>query len=853
MSILFGLLSLMLAMADGNDARLAREAFGAARYETAARLSRRFLDENINSSVCTSEVLVAQLDILRATCRNDEEKDDLSLYLRRLYESIDPAKEGTKARSFLAIATGALDDDDINRLSLHDFVVAGDNRQAIDFYDTYVNSFPAGLLERKPLLRAWLPLTRAEILSYGGDFDNAEVEILKAETIINENFAADTPEHLIVPMVREIMAARSGDFVTAADMAMANLKALEAIPLTSKKGSWRETYATVGRLITYLSKIGKYDLVAEYATMLPARQAEADRAPALINFREIEGPSTSRSLSRRIIDVDVTLSNLDIASAAFACGNDDEASRRATHALYALHKQIGDGYAAFAFNRADNATRQAVDILVKSAPRLAVKAPDDSLLQTIAYDASLVSKQLSVSAGNFYRNVIARLGNDAISRRYQQLEQARTRLDNADRRNADSLIRQISLLEANIHKNISSRYPMSAAALPGWDDVRSHLDDHQIAVEFMTVADGDRRQYVAMIVDKSANFPKIISLGDITAVDNPDDIFAGSKVYEHLWQPIISRYPDATTIFFSPAGSLSLLPIEYAPDAEGNPVNSSLTMIRLSSTREIAQPAIAEHLVKARLYGGVKYDLNEVAVTTAPETSASSDEAVAVRAGLKYLPATLSEVEEIASIVDANGGSSAVVSGDRATESDVKSLSGNRLSALHIATHGFTLTGKSRSRLGRLIAAGDYRSTFDQQSLARSGLMFAGASNSINNPADISGEDGILNGREISRLDLSGVSLAVLSACESGLGEVNNEGIGGLQRSLKLAGVRTLMVSLWKVSDRATELLMTAFYRNLSEVKSPQSALRNAQASLREYPEFNDPHFWAPFILLDAI
>ena len=142
-------------------------------------------------------------------------------------------------------------------------------------------------------------------------------------------------------------------------------------------------------------------------------------------------------------------------------------------------------------------------------------------------------------------------------------------------------------------------------------------------------------------------------------------------------------------------------------------------------------------------------------------------------------------------------------------------------------------------------------------SLSRSGLFLAGASDYLYGDlvADNEHEDGILTAKEISRLDLRGLDLVVLSACETGLGDVSGDGVFGLQRGFKKAGAQTLLMSLWKVDDAATELLMTEFYRNLTDGQSKRDSFLNAQQFLRQYNngQYDKPEFWAAFIMLDGI
>ena len=121
-------------------------------------------------------------------------------------------------------------------------------------------------------------------------------------------------------------------------------------------------------------------------------------------------------------------------------------------------------------------------------------------------------------------------------------------------------------------------------------------------------------------------------------------------------------------------------------------------------------------------------------------------------------------------------------------------------------------------------------------------------------------DDGILTAEEIAHLNLIGTHLTVLSACQTGLGEVTGEGVFGLQRSFKKAGVQSLLMSLWEVDDEATQLLMTAFYTHYAQGKTEQEALQAAQQEVRHHQFMRDgkersgedPYFWAGFILIDA-
>ena len=120
--------------------------------------------------------------------------------------------------------------------------------------------------------------------------------------------------------------------------------------------------------------------------------------------------------------------------------------------------------------------------------------------------------------------------------------------------------------------------------------------------------------------------------------------------------------------------------------------------------------------------------------------------------------------------------------------------------------------------------------------------------NSLMNDID----DGILTAQEISRLNLSGLNLVVLSACETALGDITNEGVMGLQRGFKKAGAQTIVMSLWKVADEQTQQFMTEFYRLLTNGIGKRQAFKTAQQYMRsQYPEQRSKPYWAAFIMLD--
>ena len=183
-----------------------------------------------------------------------------------------------------------------------------------------------------------------------------------------------------------------------------------------------------------------------------------------------------------------------------------------------------------------------------------------------------------------------------------------------------------------------------------------------------------------------------------------------------------------------------------------------------------------------------------------------------------------------------------------ANEEAFKALNGEKRNIIHVATHGFYWS-EDKAHEQKYFAS--QSNAIDP--LNRSGLLFAGANLALRGhsddlPEDV--QDGILTAKEISLLDLREADMVVLSACETAKGEITGEGVFGLQRAFKMAGVQTILMSLWPVDDAATQLMMTEFYRHWIEKKEPKrEAFEHARNIVKK--QYSDPKYWAAFILLD--
>ena len=260
----------------------------------------------------------------------------------------------------------------------------------------------------------------------------------------------------------------------------------------------------------------------------------------------------------------------------------------------------------------------------------------------------------------------------------------------------------------------------------------------------------------------------------------------------------------------------------------------------------------------ATLFGGLNYDLDTDLMQSISRGYSEGQWVTSVpleldagltRKGWSYLPGTKKEVEQISGILDKESIKNVTIMADSGTEESFKALSGRSTPILHIATHGFYISEKQAERSNPSLLKKDDGDSHIYP-LRRCGLMMSGGQHAwLGEDVPEGIDDGILTAEEIGGLNLSGTDLLVLSACQTGLGEIGGDGVYGLQRGFKIAGVNTIIMSLWEVSDAATEVLMTKFYSLLAKGKSKREAFDAAIEAVKK--EYESPEYWAAFIMLD--
>lgn len=404
------------------------------------------------------------------------------------------------------------------------------------------------------------------------------------------------------------------------------------------------------------------------------------------------------------------------------------------------------------------------------------------------------------------------------------------------------------------------------------DTIKRSLKLQDIAIEIINSKRLKDNFYYALILRKNWDAPKCVILGNEAELDS----MSYPKLQQAVWQAIIdsAQIKEGENIYFAPDGIFYNMPIEYLPTADGRNMSDKYNMFRVSSTRELCYRDTANTYSTAVLYGGLKYDATPQNLIVQNSSTRGWEESIHEsvlsqwraddRAKYNYLPYTLMEVDSISQTIG-NAIQVTIYTDKEGSEESFKSLSGHSPSILHIATHGYYITPTkaemmSKENLYRYgLTAMDDRPSVIDYSMERTGLLMAGAQHTLRGDSILqAAEDGILSAKEISHLDLSNTDLVVLSACQTALGDITNDGVAGLQRGFKIAGVKSVLMSLWKVDDAATYLLMKQFYKSLFAGKNKQQALKDAQNYLRSYTvgnehPYNDIHYWGAFVLLDAI
>jgi len=494
----------------------------------------------------------------------------------------------------------------------------------------------------------------------------------------------------------------------------------------------------------------------------------------------------------------------------------------------------------------------------------------DSAHQIIGdlYNLQLITKALLLHASNKVRNRIFNSGNQALIDNYEQWTQMKEQLSKYLSYSPEELEEQRIDLNAladeinDIEKFLSQQSETFANEIDkeniSWQEIKKTLQPNEAAVEILRIKKRyieDSIIYVGLIIKPDYTQPKMVILDEGNNLErrffnyyrNAIKFTVGDEIsFQKFWQPIDEQLTGVDKVFASSDGVFNKININtlYNPEAKKYVIDR-YNVRSVSNTREILKPKkqIDQENNIAAVFGYPDFNLG-VESTHAGTVSKTRASQFGFTDLIPELPGTKTEVKALDNILTEKGWQTKLYTQAQASEKEVKAVSNPKL--LHIATHGFFMKDIDYT------INTDYGMYFNDQDynpLFRSGLLLAGAAGAIYKDQKLNDEDGILTAYEAMNLNLDKTSLVVLSACETGIGEVKNgEGVYGLQRALLVAGAESVIMSLWQVDDYTTQRLMVLFYKNWLSGQDKFEAFKNAEKKLKE--EFDDPFHWGAFIIL---
>ncbi len=424
-----------------------------------------------------------------------------------------------------------------------------------------------------------------------------------------------------------------------------------------------------------------------------------------------------------------------------------------------------------------------------------------------------------------------------------------------------------------------------------WTDIQQNLKPDEAAIEFISFNYYNKHytdsiMYCALVLKNDSKYPEMIPLFEekqldslfVKSVTDVNQLYSyrvtnlrkdsvenklnyGSKLYNLVWKPLEASLKDTKTVYYAPSGKLNQVAFSAIPVDSTVLLSEKYNLHQLTSTRQVIKNTNATNkLQEAALFGGIQYELDNKQLAQVQTTNATTNYRSAFVADstqrsstFSYLKGTDDEVKGIANEFSKKGLTDQLYTGAIASETAFKKLSGTNTDIIHIATHGFYLPVEETKREDFRFMGfdGERRNVVIKNPLLRSGLVMAGANRAWRGDSiPENWEDGILTAHEISQINLTNTELVVLSACETGLGDNGgSEGVFGLQRAFKMAGVQTLIMSLWKVPDTQTSQLMQGFYKYWLSGMTKHDAFKKAQNEVRATNP--NPYYWAAFVMVD--
>ncbi len=464
------------------------------------------------------------------------------------------------------------------------------------------------------------------------------------------------------------------------------------------------------------------------------------------------------------------------------------------------------------------------------------------------FDYQIATKALLLNSTNKIKKAILASGDEKLIKDYLDWIGQKEQLSRYYALTKDELKEQKIDLQATEQTANAAERSLSqrsgdfskayATSKIGFQQVAGLLGETEAIVEIVRVRNfdkdfTDKAKYVVMVLTKGSTVPKMVVLEEGNELETKYAKYYKNTIlgklpdefsYDKFWGKIDPLVAGKKILYLSPDGVYNQININTLKKPAGDYIENRFDVVTIGNSKDLISLKGRKAILKKNAFLLGFPDFGGAAVA---------------------LPGTKVELDGIAKILKVSGYTVTQREQKLATEANIKAVKGPTL--MHIATHGYFLPDA-----GTGSAMGVDSENAKNNPLLRSGLILAGAPDpeKSEQAADLqSNDNGILTAYEAMNLNLEGTDLIVLSACETGLGDVKaGEGVYGLQRAFVVAGANALIMSLWKVDDAATQMLMTNFYTNWTKSGNKLKAFKQAQLQLMV--KYKEPYYWGAFVMM---
>lgn len=419
--------------------------------------------------------------------------------------------------------------------------------------------------------------------------------------------------------------------------------------------------------------------------------------------------------------------------------------------------------------------------------------------------------------------------------------------------NLDSLVLETEYLEKELYKTSNIFKEASDDNKITYKIINQRLSESEIALEVVRInnykylVEDTTIQYIGLILKQNSK-PDLVVFENGNMMENQYSseyqkaVHSGKsmgKFFDYYWKPLHEKTETIETIYASIDGIYNQVNINTILLPDGKYILDEKNVLYVSNTKDVIS-------LKQKEQQNKKLENKSAFLVGFPDYQLDLPDEYAYVAPL---PGTKVEIDNIKNLLEAKNWEITVLTGEEASEENIKKV--NNPYVFHIATHGFFLEEAATSSTdSRAFGIEPMRAA--ENPLLRSGILLAGADKTVlemNTTSSEETDDGILNAFEAMILNLDETEMVILSACQTGLGEIKTgEGVYGLQRSFQIAGASSVLTSLWEVSDDGTQDLMSAFYKYWLESGDKYEAFRKAQLDIKE--KYLYPYYWGAFVLV---